>query len=144
MAFKHVNASDGAGDTAQCYTTGLACWRHWAPVHSIAIAKQQKEHTGCESHPLSYLFHVKDDNKLQSGNCREEWGEEGSNPADGLPIHNAQDVVWDGKFLLPPALDQLRGRTVGHQEPGNKLDISTSTPKATEPYPPTNVISMVS
>ena len=78
--------------------------------------------TGCEPRASPHLFHVKGDNEFQGGDGGEERGEEGSNPADGLSVHDTQDVVWDGKFLLSPALDQLRGCTVGHQEPGNKLD----------------------
>lgn len=73
-------------------------------------------------YPFSHLFHIKDDNEFQGGDGREEWGEEGSDPADGLPVHNAQDIVWDGEFLLAPALDQFWGGTVGDQEPGNKID----------------------
>lgn len=57
--------------------------------------------------PFPHLLHIKDDNKFQGGDGREEWGEEGSNPADGLSVHNTQDIVRDGEFLLPPALDQL-------------------------------------
>lgn len=63
--------------------------------------------TGWEPRAPPHLFHVKGDDEFQGGDGGEERGEEGSNPADGLPIHNTQDVVWDGKFLLSPALDQL-------------------------------------
>lgn len=131
-----------------CYTTGLACWRHWVPVHRFAEQSNRMSRTGWEPHGSPHLFHVKGDNEFQGGDGGEERGEEGSNPANGLPIHDTQDVVWDGKFLLSPALDQLWGCTVGHQEPANKLDTflpdPTSAPKATEPYPPTNIISKVS
>ena len=90
--------------------------------------------------PSPYLFHIKDDNEFQGCNCREKRGEKGSNPANGLPINNPQNVIRNGKFLLSPALNQFPRGTVGHQEPGNKQDnFSPGLPvpaKATEPRPP--------
>lgn len=91
-------------------------------------------------HPRSpYLFHIKDDNEFQGCNCREKRWEKGSNPANGLPIDDPQDVIRNGKFLLSPALNQLPRGTVGHQEPGNKRDnfsCGLQVPaKTTEPRP---------
>lgn len=97
MAFKHVSALDGnpwPGMLGSC------------PQHCKIQATERLVHSVSPA-PSPHLFHVKDDNEFQGGDGREEWGEEGSNPADGLPIHDAQDIVWDGEFLLPPALDQL-------------------------------------
>ena len=78
------------------------------PVHSTAKTRAIERLVQSGS-PASFphLFHIKDDNEFQGGNGREEWGEEGSNPADGLPVHDAQDIVGDGEFLLAPAPDQL-------------------------------------
>lgn len=92
------------------------------------------------THPCCpYLFHIKDDNEFQGCNCREKRWEKGSNPANGLPIDDPQDVIRNGKFLLSPALNQLPRGTVGHQEPGNKWDnfsCGLQVPaKATEPCP---------
>lgn len=115
MEFKHVSALDGAGDTAQWYPTSLARWGQWAPVRTTAKNKMtERVVQGASPSPFPHLLHIKDDDEFQGGDCREEWGEEGSDPADGLAVHDAKDVVRDGKLLLPPALDQLRGGTVGH------------------------------
>lgn len=69
-----------------------------------------------------YLFHVKDDNELQGCNCRKKGWEKGSNPTNGLPINDPQNIIRDGKFLLSPALKKLPGGTVGHQDPANEQD----------------------
>ena len=86
-----------------------------------------------------YLFHIKDDDEFQGCNGRQKGREKGSNPANGLPINNSQNVIRNCKFLLPPALYQLPRGTVGHQEPGNKGgNFSLGPPasaKATEPCP---------
>lgn len=83
-------------------------------------------------HPRSpYLFHIKDDNELQGCNGREKRWEKSSNPANGLPIDDPQDVIGNGKFLLSPALNQLPRRTVGHQEPGHERDNMSPVPATT-------------
>lgn len=115
----------------------------WVPSIHVPSALQGQERSRYQP-PLPsppYLFHIKDDNEFQGRNCREKRGEKGSDPANGLPINNSQHVIRNGKFLLPPALDQLWRRTVGHQEPGNTQDnFSPGLPvsaKATEPRPQT-------
>lgn len=84
-----------------------------------------------------YLFHVKDDDELQGGDCRKEGREEGTDPANGLSVNDPQDVVGNGELLLAPALEQLPGGAVGHEDPENKQDnFSPGQPVSAKTQPP--------
>lgn len=67
---------------------------------------------------VCYLFDVEDDEVLDGADGGQQGAVECPDPADGLAVHNLQDVLGDGKLLLAPPLGQATVTVVHYESRG--------------------------
>lgn len=65
-----------------------------------------------------HLFDVEDDEVLDGADGGQQGAVECPDPADGLAVHNLQDVLGDGKLLLAPPLGQATVTVVHYESRG--------------------------
>lgn len=69
---------------------------------------------------VCYLFDVEDDEVLDGADGGQQGAVERPDPADGLAVHNFQDVLGDGKLLLAPPLGQAAVTVVHYKSRGRE------------------------